>query len=932
MAPSRGNPRGPDGTAGAAVQVGTGILTTPSCSGNRDAGDILFRRKRPRQGCTHQYRTGQPLSTTSLVRFNPEFPWARARDRVPLLRKLVVRGTPSHPDSAAFSRSGFMSDESATTAPRALREEGEALRFLVQAGELLASSLDYRQTLASIAELAVPRLADFVVIDLLQPDGSVRREYSVHVDPQKQAALRELARFSRVDLNDRTSPTAYVIASGEPMFSPVVPSDIGGVDFQPEQLRLIRLVNVRSLIAAPLLARGSTLGAITLGRSENEVPYDRTHFDLVVELARRAAFAVEHALLYSAAREAREEAERSQAALQGLVRASDHVILEFDAEGRYLSVAPTAAPKMYRPADELLGRTVREVFPAPIAARFAGWIETAVREQRSVDIEYPLELDRRRVWFAGSVSPVGKDRVVWLVRDITPRKVAQEALAESERRFRATFEQAAVGISHIDLTGRFLRLNSRLAEIVGYPRDELLRLSFRDITHPADRAIHVVQSERLLAGEIDSYTIEKRYVRRTGEPVWVTVTGSLVRKESGEPDYFISVVQDVHERRELEEQLIRAQKMEAVGRLAGGVAHEFNNALTTITGFSDLILRGMGEDDPMRPDIEEISRAAWRAAGVANRLMVFSSSEVSQPEVLDLGGVVAAAQRMLAQLIGEDIELQVDLQSEPTHVHADRRQLEQVIVNLAVNARDAMPVGGRLTVRTRLATLDVDAGRRLGGVVPGEFVVLTLQDTGQGMTPDVLARIFDPFFTTKEAGKGTGLGLSIVYGIVRRAGGAVEVESEPEKGTIFRIYLPKAIATQRGLVATGEAPAGSRRGERILLVEDDPGVRTLAERVMKRLGYDVVAASSGQEALRALTEDPRPLDLLMTDLVMPGMSGRELAETLKALQPGVRVLFTSGYSTDQVLQRGVAQGDGSFLEKPFAPEELERALRRAMGR
>ena len=252
------------------------------------------------------------------------------------------------------------------------------------------------------------------------------------------------------------------------------------------------------------------------------------------------------------------------------------------------------------------------------------------------------------------------------------------------------------------------------------------------------------------------------------------------------------------------------------------------------------------------------------------------------------------------------------------------------MVNLAVNARDAMLDGGRLTVSTGLAQLDAETGRRLGGVVHGDFVVLSMSDTGEGMSPEVLARIFDPFFTTKEAGKGTGLGLSIVYGIVRRAGGAVEVESDPGRGTTFRIYLPRAIATQPAIVAVGEPPASRKRGERILMVEDDAGVRTLAERVMRRLGYDVTIAASAEEALRSLTEDPRPLDLLVTDLVMPGMSGRELAETLRALQPGLRVLFTSGYSSDQVLRRSLAEGEGIFLEKPFAPEEFERALRRSM--
>lgn len=825
-----------------------------------------------------------------------------------------------------------MRDESAGVAPQTLDDEGEALRFLLKAGELFASSLDFREILASITQLAIPALADFVLIDLLQPDGTVHREHGVHVDPEKEGSLSELASLTRVESSEHPGPSAHVMTTGEPMFVREIRDDTVRARFPPEQRQLVRSLGIRSLISAPLTAPDRVLGAITLGLSERDSLYDQTHFDLVVELARRAGFAMDHALLYAAAEKAREEAERSRAALHELVRSSNHVIIEFDVHGRYLSVASTAAPLVYRPREELLGRTVHEVLPPETAELFAGWIETAIREGRSIDIEYQLPIGSRRPWFAGSVSPIGKDRAVWVVHDVTKRRVAEEALAESERRFRSTFDQAAVGISHIDLGGRFLRVNRRLASIVGYTREELLRLTFQDITHPEDRAAHEVQADRLLAGQIDSYTIEKRYVRKSGELVWVSVTGSLVRGEDGRPDYFISVIQDVTDRRNLEEQLIRAQKMEAVGRMAGGVAHEFNNALTTITGFADLVLRTLPQQDPLRPDIEEISHAAWRAAGVANRLMVFSSTDVSRPEVLDLGGVVAGAQRMLGQLLGEDIVLELELYPEPTYVRADRRQLEQAIVNLAVNSRDAMPRGGKLAIATAVVRLDQEETARLGELVPGEYVRLTVQDTGEGMAPDVLGRIFDPFFTTKTAGKGTGLGLSIVYGIVTRAGGGVGVESEPGSGTTFFIYLPRAEVAKRGVVVAGDAPSNATRSDRILLVEDDPGVRMLAERVMKGYGYKVVVASSPAEALRAITDELGRFDLLMTDLVMPGMNGRELAQTLTSVQPGLRVLFTSGYTSDQALRRQVESEGGELLKKPFAPQELDRAVRRALQR
>jgi two-component system cell cycle sensor histidine kinase/response regulator CckA len=376
-----------------------------------------------------------------------------------------------------------------------------------------------------------------------------------------------------------------------------------------------------------------------------------------------------------------------------------------------------------------------------------------------------------------------------------------------------------------------------------------------------------------------------------------------------------------------QEQLRRAQRLEALGQLAGGVAHDFNNLLTVITGFSELVLQRLGATDPPRSYLEEITKAGERAAALTRQLLAFSRRQVLEPEVLDLNGVVVDAEPMLRRVVGETVELRTHLSPNLWPVKADRGQIDQVILNLAVNARDAMPRGGSLTIETTNVELDDAYAQDHAPLAAGPYVRLTASDTGTGMTPEVQAHIFEPFFTTKPPGKGTGLGLATVYGIVKQSGGYIWVYSEPGQGTSFKIYLPRegeSVPAAAPPTRPLSAPGGT---ETIIVVEDDAQIRALVRGVLDASGYTVLEARRGEDALRLGEQHAGPIHVLLTDVVMPGISGRELAERLAARHPGLKVLFMSGYTDQVVVEQGMIEARAPFLQKPFSPEALRRKLR-----
>jgi PAS domain S-box-containing protein len=515
---------------------------------------------------------------------------------------------------------------------------------------------------------------------------------------------------------------------------------------------------------------------------------------------------------------------------------------------------------------------------------------------------------------------------------------AAQALQEGESRFRSMFEQAAIGMAQSSPDGRFIRVNQRFCEIMGYSREELLRLTFRDITHPDDIPRDEQNVARLLRGELSRYAVEKRYLRKDGGMVWGNLTLSLLHSASGDPVHFVVVVEDItgqkraeDERRNLERQLLQAQKMESVGRLAGGVAHDFNNHLAVINGYCAMLLDEMGPGNPLREQLDEILLAGNRAATLTQQLLAFSRKQVAEPRVISLNDVVAEAGKMLSRLIGDDIEIVTHFDPGLGSVVADPSQMNQVLMNMAINARDAMPHGGRIIIGTSNIDLDEGYAAQHAGVAAGPYVLLSITDTGAGMTQDVVQHIFEPFFTTKDTGVGTGLGLSTVYGIVKQAGGWVWVYSEPGKGSTFKVYLPRAGGAPEPLSAPVSAVDTLRGTETVLVVEDQPEVRRLTLAMLESQGYRLLEAANGTEALSLSGRHPEPIHLLITDVVMPGMTGKELATRLLALRPSLKTLYTSGYTANAIAHEGVLDPGVAYLPKPFSRAQLAAKVREVLS-
>jgi len=507
-----------------------------------------------------------------------------------------------------------------------------------------------------------------------------------------------------------------------------------------------------------------------------------------------------------------------------------------------------------------------------------------------------------------------------------------EVLFESEQRFRAAFDESAVGMALIAPDGGVQQINQKYCDILGYSSGELIERGLQDITHSNDREVESEYMRRALAGEIDSYLMDKRYRKKDGPLFWVSVATKVIFDPSGQHGYFISVVQDISafqditERKMLEEQLVQAQKMEAVGRLAGGVAHDLSSLLMVITWYCGMILKRLPDQDPIRHDIGEIKMAGERAAALIAKLLAFSRQQVLDVTVIDLNTVVTSGLQMLKRLIGEDIDLHTMLDSVPQWVKADRGQLDQVVMNLVVNGRDAMPGGGRLDIETSTVAVDERVNGQFGETPSGAYVMLAVRDSGKGMDDETKAHLFEPFYTTKARGKGTGLGLATVHGIVRQSGGHILVESAPGRGASFKILLPLADTTAEEATLE-QAPRGtSTGGETILLVEDDDQVRDVARQMLEMNGY-VVLQSDAEDAVEDCRLYPGTIHLLLSDLVMPKLNGRELAEQLAIVRPEMKVLFMSGYTDNVILDRGIHTRGIALLDKPFTFETLQEKVR-----
>lgn len=508
-------------------------------------------------------------------------------------------------------------------------------------------------------------------------------------------------------------------------------------------------------------------------------------------------------------------------------------------------------------------------------------------------------------------------------------QVVRKQMVEREELFRLITENAADMIAVVDMKGNRVYNSPSYQKILGYSPEELEGTRGGEQIHPDDREkVRKAAVEASATGVGQS--VEYRVRHQNGSWRTLESRASTILNEKGAVERLVIVNRDATERKQLEEQFRQVQKMEAVGRLSGGVAHDFNNLLGVIIGYGEILQEGLEPANPLRSSVDEVLKAGHRAASLTRQLLAFSRQQVLDPKVLDLNGVVRDMEKMLKRLIGEDIVLKTELESSLALIKADQSQIEQILLNLSVNARDAMPQGGKIILATSNFHMDADFVRRYPYPVQvGNYVLLTVSDNGIGMDPATRARIFEPFFTTKEKGKGTGLGLSMVYGIVKQSGGYIDVISEPGAGASFRIYLPKVDAPIDAQVKA-EISVSLGGSETVLVVEDETSLRALAVHLLESCGYTVLEADNGEQALKVSDEQKRDIHLLLTDVVMPGISGRVLAEELVKRRPQLRVLYTSGYTGQTVGAHGVIAEGSHFIPKPFTKEALARKVREAL--
>jgi len=678
-----------------------------------------------------------------------------------------------------------------------------------------------------------------------------------------------------------------------------------------------------SLVLVPIRNRTKVIGILSI-QSYTGKAYDQGDLDNLQMLADHCGGALERIRAEQALHD-------SEQRFRDLFEGSPDAVFVEDFNGTVLDINPAACRLHGVTRAGLIGKNVLDLVPperrAEVARDFKALVEGRLRQTEGASCTQdgqavPVEVRASRINYDS------RPAVLLHVRDITDRKLAEAALRSSEMLFHSVWENSADGMCLTDENGTIVAVNKAFCKMVGMRREDLERNPFTVIHADSEQTAQMLEEfcRRFRARAIEEQR-ERRLTLSSGSVVTLEETSSFVELR-GQPTLLLGMFRDVTAQKRLEEQLRQSQKMEAIGQLAGGVAHDFNNILTVIHGHASLLVAGGSLAGAAAKSAQQISLAAERAATLTRQLLAFSRRQVMQPRQLDMNEVVGNMTKMLGRILGEDIALQLNYFPQPALVQADAGMMEQVLLNLAVNSRDAMPKGGLLTIK--ISALEVEAHRlqEHAEARAGRFVCLSVIDTGCGIPPENLRRIFEPFFTTKEVGKGTGLGLATVYGIVKQHQGWIEVQSEPGKGTIFKVFLPRSVEAE---VAREEKPAGKAvRGgdETILVVEDEKPVRELVCSVLTQHGYHILQAESGEKALQVWRDSKDRIDLLLTDLVMPDqMNGRELAEKLWVDRPRLKVIFTSGYSADPVAKDSALSRGLNYLQKPYHPHKLALVVR-----
>ena len=808
-----------------------------------------------------------------------------------------------------------------------LEDQQRYLAFLADASKALSESLDHEQTLKNLVRLTVPSVADWCKVLLVDGD-QVKWGYTGAADPERDRMHKEvLARWPKIP---EKSSYAIVMRTREPrLIEEVQPGDVHNYATDPEHLEKLRQFGTRSLMVVPLIVRGQLVGAMGLGQAESGRRFTATDVPVLADLGTRAALAVENARLFSAEKAARADAERSlqawragEARFRAILDNSPASIFVKDRDDRYVLVNHGFERSFKVRMQDILGKRLEEVLPDEVATRLQEGnhlVRSGLSTQSEVTVDQGEGL---KTYFAVKFPLFDGQGVLdgycGIVSDVSERKNTEEQLRQSEERFSKVFHGSPVAITISRLSdGQFLDVNERTSELLGYSRDEMVGKTDIELNlwlHEEDRRRAFAIATRKVREPAHESTMRDR------EGNLRDVLMSLDHITIDGEECALALTLDISERKRLETDLSHSQKMEAIGRLAGGVAHDFNNLLTAMSGYCDLLVQNLPVESVLRESAENIHRLAARAAVLTRQLLVFGRRQVIRESVIDLNAVIREMEPMLRRVIGEDITLEAHLDPNLASIRADPAQLEVAFLNLVLNARDAMPRGGRLTIETNnLSAVDEEA--RIG---------LVVRDTGFGMDKRTRSHLFEPFFTTKEVGKGTGLGLSTVYSVVKQAGGHIEVVSEPGKGATFSISLPVVVGASKMSRPRDSIPQPELGSETILLVEDDEDVRDYVGLVLARAGYTVLVAQDGGAAVEIAQNHPGPIHLLLCDVVMPQLNGREVVERLLPLRPDIRVLHVSGYPGETISRYGVIPPGIAFLQKPFTAEPLMRKVREVL--
>jgi len=795
-------------------------------------------------------------------------------------------------------------------------------------GQAASTILDIDMLINTVVRVMEKRLDFDRGMIMLTNERKTRLVYSAGYgySKEKEKVIHE----TEFHLDDSESKGPFVLAFKEQ--KPFLVNDISEIEkqFSRKSQEYAKQMEVQSFICVPIVYEKKSLGILAADNIKSKRSLTQSDINLLMGVASHTAVSIINAMSFQ---QVKESEEKYRLHFENI---SD-VIFSIDPEYRIISISPSVETLLgYRP-EELIGKHFQDLnilAPEYLEIAFSETLRALRGENIDSSVYEFIAKDGTRKFGEVKGSPLFLDgeavAMIAVARDITDKKLAEEALQREKEKFRVLVEESPLGVSIIGKDGNYKYLNPRFIELFGYTQEDIptgrewFRKAYPDRKY-RNQVIStwIADNEESKAGEFRPRTFN--VTCKDGSKKVIQFLPVTMETK----DQFI-IYEDITEHEKLEAQLRQAQKMEAIGRLAGGVAHDFNNLLTAIIGNADLTLMSLDKGSPLQENIEEIKKAGHRAASLTRQLLAFSRKQVLQPKVLSLNEVITGLNKMLGRLIGEDVELETFMEPDLGRIKADPGQIEQVLLNLAVNARDAMPQGGKLTIETANVDLDEEYFRRhTEQMQTGPYVMLSISDTGIGMNEEVLSHIFEPFFTTKETGKGTGLGMATVYGIIDQNNGYIWPYSEPDQGTTFKIYLPRI----KGEVESGQKEKARKKisdaSETILMVEDNDEVRNLARNILQRYGYKVLEAENGEEALR-ISQQQQTIHLMLTDVVMPGMSGRELAECIQSQRPEIKVLYMSGYTDSAIVHHGVLTSGVNFIQKPFTPEKLTSKIREVL--